>query len=182
MIVLREMRRRARYLVRPVLGLAATGHFAFHLGDGAPGLRALLQSTQPQPRADAEPRAAAAGGGVIGQVLHGRDGRVVVRPHRVGQEGDRRVGELVRRVEEGPSRGQHQRGGLADRNGDRDEQAGDDSGHRGLQHDLQAAPILFGAGDVGTGAHRNPNSKDLRQRQMCPRDRDAPAAPAGCHQ
>jgi cell division protein FtsB len=46
MIVLREMRRRAKVLVAPVLGLAVTGYFAFHLVEGDRGLRAWLRVTQ----------------------------------------------------------------------------------------------------------------------------------------
>jgi cell division protein FtsB len=46
MIVLREMRRRARFLVGPVLGLALTGYFAYHLVEGERGLRAWLRTTQ----------------------------------------------------------------------------------------------------------------------------------------
>jgi len=54
MIVLREMRRRARYLVSPVLGLAATGYFAYHLVEGDRGLRAWFQSNQQLRGAEAE--------------------------------------------------------------------------------------------------------------------------------
>jgi len=46
MIVLREMRRRARVLVAPVLGLALTGYFSYHLVEGDRGLRAWLRVTQ----------------------------------------------------------------------------------------------------------------------------------------
>jgi cell division protein FtsB len=46
MIVLREMRRRAKVLVAPVLGLAVTGYFAYHLVEGDRGLRAWLRVTQ----------------------------------------------------------------------------------------------------------------------------------------
>src|SRR5690242_13836288 len=46
MIVLREMRRRARVLLGPVLGLAATGYFAYHLVEGDRGLGAWLRLTQ----------------------------------------------------------------------------------------------------------------------------------------
>jgi cell division protein FtsB len=46
MIVLREMRRRAKVLVPPVLGLALTGYFAYHLVEGDRGLRAWVQVTQ----------------------------------------------------------------------------------------------------------------------------------------
>jgi cell division protein FtsB len=40
MIVLRELRRRARFVLGPVLGLAATGYFAYHLVEGDRGLLA----------------------------------------------------------------------------------------------------------------------------------------------
>jgi cell division protein FtsB len=46
MIVLREMRRRAKVLVPPVMGLALTGYFAYHLVEGDRGLRAWVQVTQ----------------------------------------------------------------------------------------------------------------------------------------
>ena len=46
MIVLREMRRRAKVLVGPVLGLALTGYFAYHLVEGDRGLRAWVRLTQ----------------------------------------------------------------------------------------------------------------------------------------
>ena len=46
MIVLREMRRRAKVLVGPVLGLALTGYFAYHLVEGDRGLRAWMRITQ----------------------------------------------------------------------------------------------------------------------------------------
>ena len=46
MIVLREMRRRARVLIGPVLGLALTGYFAYHLIEGDRGLRAWMRITQ----------------------------------------------------------------------------------------------------------------------------------------
>jgi cell division protein FtsB len=46
MIVLREMRRRARVLVAPVMGMALTGYFAYHLVEGDRGLRAWLRITQ----------------------------------------------------------------------------------------------------------------------------------------
>jgi len=46
MIVLREMRRRAKVLVAPVFGLAVTGYFAYHLIEGERGLRAWVQVTQ----------------------------------------------------------------------------------------------------------------------------------------
>jgi len=46
MIVLREMRRRAKVLITPVLGLALTGYFAYHLVEGDRGLRAWMRITQ----------------------------------------------------------------------------------------------------------------------------------------
>jgi len=46
MIVLREMRRRARVLIAPVLGLALTGYFAYHLIEGERGLKAWARVTQ----------------------------------------------------------------------------------------------------------------------------------------
>jgi cell division protein FtsB len=46
MIVLREMRRRAKVLIGPVLGLALTGYFAYHLVEGDRGLRAWMRITQ----------------------------------------------------------------------------------------------------------------------------------------
>src|ERR1700693_79883 len=46
MMVLREMRRRAKGLVPPVLGLALTGYFAYHLVEGDRGLRVWLRVTQ----------------------------------------------------------------------------------------------------------------------------------------
>ena len=46
MIVLREMRRRAKVLVPPVLGLAVTGYFAYHLVEGDRGLRAWVAINQ----------------------------------------------------------------------------------------------------------------------------------------
>ena len=46
MIVLREMRRRAKLLIGPVLGLALTGYFAYHLVEGDRGLRAWMRITQ----------------------------------------------------------------------------------------------------------------------------------------
>ena len=46
MIVFREMRRRAKVLVAPVLGLALTGYFAYHLVEGDRGLRAWGEIAQ----------------------------------------------------------------------------------------------------------------------------------------
>jgi len=45
-IVFREMRRRAKVLIAPVLGLALTGYFAYHLVEGDRGLRAWMRTTQ----------------------------------------------------------------------------------------------------------------------------------------
>ena len=46
MIVLDEMRRKARLLVGPVLGIAATGYFVYHAFEGERGLRAGREITQ----------------------------------------------------------------------------------------------------------------------------------------
>lgn len=46
MVVLREMRRRARFLVGPVLGLAVTGYFLYHLVEGDRGLVAWVRLNQ----------------------------------------------------------------------------------------------------------------------------------------
>lgn len=46
MIVLREMRRRGKALVGPMLGMALTGYFAYHLVEGDRGLRAWVRLTQ----------------------------------------------------------------------------------------------------------------------------------------
>jgi len=40
------MRRRAKVLIAPVLGLALTGYFAYHLVEGDRGLRAWMRLTQ----------------------------------------------------------------------------------------------------------------------------------------
>ena len=40
------MRRRAKVLVAPVLGLALTGYFAYHLVEGDRGLRGWMRLTQ----------------------------------------------------------------------------------------------------------------------------------------
>ena len=40
------MRRRAKVLVGPVLGLALTGYFAYHLVEGERGLRGWMRLTQ----------------------------------------------------------------------------------------------------------------------------------------
>jgi cell division protein FtsB len=46
MIVLREMRRRAKVLVGPLLGIALTGYFAYHLVEGDRGLKAWVRLSQ----------------------------------------------------------------------------------------------------------------------------------------
>src|SRR5262245_23758747 len=46
MMVLREMRRRGKVLVGPMLGIALTGYFAYHLVEGDRGLRAWVRLTQ----------------------------------------------------------------------------------------------------------------------------------------
>jgi cell division protein FtsB len=46
MMVLREMRRRAKFLVAPVLGFALTGYFAYHLVEGGRGLRSWVRVAQ----------------------------------------------------------------------------------------------------------------------------------------
>jgi cell division protein FtsB len=45
MILSRELRRRARALIGPVLGIALTGYFAYHLVGGDRGLSAWLRLT-----------------------------------------------------------------------------------------------------------------------------------------
>ena len=45
MIVLREMRRRGKALIGPVLGIALTGYFAYNLVEGNRGLRAWARLT-----------------------------------------------------------------------------------------------------------------------------------------
>ena len=45
MIVLRELRRRARHVAGPVLGMALTGYFAYHLVEGDRGFLAWRQLT-----------------------------------------------------------------------------------------------------------------------------------------
>ena len=54
MIVLREMRRRAKVLVGPVLGLALTGYFAYNLVEGNRGLRAWSRITRELHQADGD--------------------------------------------------------------------------------------------------------------------------------
>ena len=46
MTVLRELRRRAHLIIGPVLGIALTGYFAYHLVEGDRGLIAWLQLTR----------------------------------------------------------------------------------------------------------------------------------------
>ncbi|HTW50524.1 MAG TPA: septum formation initiator family protein [Stellaceae bacterium] len=46
MIVLHEMRRRARFLVGPLLGLALTSYFVYHTIEGDRGLRAWRDINQ----------------------------------------------------------------------------------------------------------------------------------------
>jgi cell division protein FtsB len=45
MVVLRELRRHARFILGPALGLALTGYFAYHLVEGDRGLLAWLRLT-----------------------------------------------------------------------------------------------------------------------------------------
>jgi cell division protein FtsB len=45
-VVLQEMRRRARFLVTPVLGIAVACYFAYHLVEGDRGLRAWFRVNQ----------------------------------------------------------------------------------------------------------------------------------------
>jgi cell division protein FtsB len=46
MIVMREIRKRARALAGPVLGILLTGYFGYHLVEGDRGLRAWMQLSQ----------------------------------------------------------------------------------------------------------------------------------------
>jgi cell division protein FtsB len=46
MIILRELRRRARAIFGPVFGIALTGYFAYHLIEGDRGLMAWLRLTR----------------------------------------------------------------------------------------------------------------------------------------
>jgi len=46
MVVLRELRRRAHLIVGPVLGIALTGYFAYHLVEGDRGLISWLRLSQ----------------------------------------------------------------------------------------------------------------------------------------
>ena len=43
MILLRALRRRTRFIVGPILGIALTGYFAYHLVEGDRGLNAWLR-------------------------------------------------------------------------------------------------------------------------------------------
>ena len=52
MIVLREMRRRAKVLAGPVLGLALTGYFAYNLVEGNRGLHAWSRIARELHQAD----------------------------------------------------------------------------------------------------------------------------------
>ena len=54
MIVLRELRRRARFILGPVVGLALTGYFAYHLVEGDRGLLAWLRLTRELREANAD--------------------------------------------------------------------------------------------------------------------------------
>src|SRR5579885_3319733 len=65
MIVLREMRRRAKAFVGPLLGLALTGYFAYHLVEGDRGLRAWVQRTEELRKAKEGLGAAAAERGAL---------------------------------------------------------------------------------------------------------------------
>jgi cell division protein FtsB len=46
MIVMRALRRRARFVVGPICGIALTGYFAYHLVEGDRGLKAWLRLNQ----------------------------------------------------------------------------------------------------------------------------------------
>jgi cell division protein FtsB len=46
MTILRELRRQARSILGPVLGIALTGYFAYHLIEGDRGLMAWLRLTR----------------------------------------------------------------------------------------------------------------------------------------
>jgi cell division protein FtsB len=46
MLILRELRRRGRYVLGPFLGIALTGYFAYHLIEGDRGLLAWLRLTR----------------------------------------------------------------------------------------------------------------------------------------
>ena len=46
MTVLRELRKRARFIVGPTLGIALTGYFVYHLVEGDHGLLAWIRLTR----------------------------------------------------------------------------------------------------------------------------------------
>ncbi len=46
MIVMREIRRRARALIGPILAIMVTGYFGYHLIEGDRGLRAWVRLSQ----------------------------------------------------------------------------------------------------------------------------------------
>jgi cell division protein FtsB len=46
MTVLRELRKRARFIVGPTLGIALTGYFVYHLVEGDHGLLAWVRLTR----------------------------------------------------------------------------------------------------------------------------------------
>ena len=46
MVVLRELRRRARHIAGPIFGMALFGYFAYHLIEGDRGFLAWLQLTK----------------------------------------------------------------------------------------------------------------------------------------
>ena len=54
MIVLRELRRRARFILGPFLGMALTGYFAYNICEGDRGLIAWLRLTRAIHEADAQ--------------------------------------------------------------------------------------------------------------------------------
>jgi len=77
MIVLREMRRRAKALVGPVLGMALTGYFAYHLVEGDRGLRAWVRLSQELHAAQDELTAVAAErAGIERRVAHMRSDHI----------------------------------------------------------------------------------------------------------
>ena len=54
MSVLREIRRRARFIAGPVLGISLMGYFGYHLVEGERGLRAWLRLSQQIKEAQAQ--------------------------------------------------------------------------------------------------------------------------------
>src|SRR3954453_9760402 len=60
MIVMREIRKRARALTGPVLGIMLTSYFGYHLVEGDRGLRAWVRVSQELRQAKAELAAASA--------------------------------------------------------------------------------------------------------------------------